>query len=406
MRQKAAQVMASCPWLLGLLVLHTVARALRGSLSEKPMMFFTPLLLLGANCRAADVEKTAKVCPNMAGNIDRSANGQCAALTQTLSMSGASGGVEIIFPARSGEQHWHNAFYVSIPKCGSSTFVRFGGVRLDTSGARPFMGFRPYPKARTSFFTIVRDPLQRFISAYYELHHRKAFSCSLLGGRCWASVGESPLALTHLPEKATILNLAQVLERLEALVKWIEQDGFFDAHLALQVYYLQKQRPAAQRETSPTKLPRGYHFLADDEIVPLDHVYDLHCLDEAVMATNITTRRSTNDPTTHHTFNMHEHTAYTQHVGGAPLALNSSMLPPPLARRVCELYEADYCCLGLAMSPECEGFVPGCGAGAGPCAMRGSVKALLWHHRKLCERNVRLVYHDYICVHCTFFATV
>lgn len=337
-------------------------------------------------------------CVNLASRIDRSMGGQCPALYNTLTMAGASGGALVVFAAYNQNDGWHNSYFVGIPKCGSATMLRFGGVRLDISGARPFMGYRPYPKAATKFFTAIRDPLQRFISAYYELHHKKSYGCSVRysSSHCWALVGESPLALVARGEDLYIENLPAVLERLEALVAWIEKDGFFDIHVALQSYYLQRQlsqeelmeRVPVQRvpDDTLTNVPRGYKTLASYEIVPLEHVYDLKCLDRAIEDTNISTKLPTVDYTTHKIFHMHEHGSYTQHVGLQPLELQSKMLPGALARRICAIYEADYCCLGLEMSPECEGFVPNCEVGSGPCATRGSLKTVLWHHPHVCEK--------------------
>ena len=55
--------------------------------------------------------------------------------------------------------------------------------------------------------------------------------------------------------------------------------------------------------------------LASYEIVPLEHVYDLKCLDVAIEDTNISTKLPTVDYETHKVFHMHEHGSYTQHVG-------------------------------------------------------------------------------------------
>ena len=139
--------------------------------------------------------------------MDRSANGQCPILTHTLTLGGASGAPHIVYPA--GD---HNAFFVGIPKCASNTFVSgsvhkaFGGVNLGHDknySSQSFLGFRPLPGAPTSYFSIVRDPLQRFLSAYYELHHKRSFGCVAARPGCWVNAGMPPYSKSsELPLKS------------------------------------------------------------------------------------------------------------------------------------------------------------------------------------------------------------
>ena len=375
------------------------------------ILLYSLSICVGSSFFANALDDELSRCPNLAANIDRSMDGQCKALSETWTPHGlqSSAGPQIVFPAFLDKQNgWYNAFFVGIPKCGTSAISAMGGVRIDLTGAKAFGGYRPIPHKPTSYFTMIRDPLERFLSAFFETHLSGSFGCSSkvsshrrnhynakkAKAACWKDIGESPLTSKHTEG---VRNKTAILERLQALVEYVEHDGFFDVHLALQTYFMEYHAPERASASSMhsygdrhhltnSPLATQFELLHRYNIIPFDHVYHLRCIRKALQAMNISGKA---------------YSAGTDHPLGSlaqkmarkglrsEVMLRAADLPRHLALRICRLYQADYCCLGLPMSRQCDGFVPDCRPRKGPCLTKGSLARLRAHYeREVCSGSI------------------
>ena len=355
-------------------------------------------------------------------------NGQCPALANSYALS----------PGRAAHAVWgvhlnysqENVFFIGIPKCGTNTIAHMkGNKRLDVKGNSTysyekmdrFGGFRPFPDSTTTFFSIVRDPLERFVSAYHEIHHKKTFGCRIdRTGPCWAKEGLPPMdesrnaqpsSLSAEEDEASSFEganrtLAARMQRFMALLEFIESHGFFDVHFAPMVYYLQQRKQQSSQSSLSVQaaaaittlntgikkqkkaLPPFQQMRENYSIFPVDHLYTLECLPKAVTTLNLSAITESK-PQAFKTLNTR-----LQRLTKSGLrpddALNLGHLSDSIAIRICRLYQVDYCCLGLPMSRKCSGFVPDCTPRGAPCAMRGDVQQVRNPHppyTHLCPRR-------------------
>ena len=181
-------------------------------------------------------------------------------------------------------------------------------------------------------------------------------------------------------EKAA--QIEAMLKRFEAFLDVIETDGFFDLSIALQTYFLQQRKPLPAvingtrkmhllESNSSFKLRRmGEYF----EMFPLDHLYTVECIPRAMDVLNLTKKRTLSREGSSRTqWRSNSRTERIEKSGtNADMAFDIKHLPRSLAHRACRLYQADYCCLGLPMSPECDGLVLDCSTHGAPLAMRSA----------------------------------
>ena len=179
-------------------------------------------------------------------------------------------------------------------------------------------------------------------------------------------------------EKAA--QIEAMLKRFEAFLDVIETEGFFDLSIALQTYFLQQRKPLPAVINGTKKL----HLLEsnssfkvrrmgeDYEIAPLNYLYTLECIPRAMDVLNLTKKRILSRKGSSRTqWRSNSRAERIEKSGTHPdLAFDIKHLSRSLAHRVCRLYQADYCCLGLPMSPECDGFVLDCSTRGAPLAMR------------------------------------
>eukprot|EP00928_Gymnodinium_smaydae_P089342 TRINITY_DN7331_c0_g1_i7.p1 TRINITY_DN7331_c0_g1~~TRINITY_DN7331_c0_g1_i7.p1 ORF type:complete len:288 (+),score=29.51 TRINITY_DN7331_c0_g1_i7:330-1193(+) len=194
-------------------------------------------------------------------------------------------------------------------------------------------------------YTFLRDPVDRFLSAFGEMHKRgRQTNLTWYAGMPWASVGAAPGNCTS--EHDCRRKRTQVHERLAALVSALEQpwpEGRpFDEHLTAQTVYL--QRPT-------TKEPHGLLHLDFVGRYGDDISGELEELRSAMSRwrNHFATRTSTVSEERLHN---------VKHIRARNSSYAASLQPadldPDLRRRICALYVVDYCCLGLPISPGCE----------------------------------------------------
>jgi hypothetical protein len=298
----------------------------------------------------AHVGDAAGTCRNLADKIDRSAHGQCPSLLSTLSRGASIDSTKYAWPVIRGDGDWHNELNVQVPKVGSTSVSR---LQTSVMSVRKFTVAKdglPFPTGRISYFSFVRDPLERFVSAYYELHHTESYGCILHSKLCWASVGAAPT-----DRNATV---ADILKRVGALVSYFEAAGFFNAHLRLQVSFYQLP--------GPTVPPKGEWPLRQATTLPVENMWDLSCIDEALLAINLTHTMGNNTATRQ---SARVHHGRAERLRALP-RLNTSVLPTQLAQRICQMYTSDYCCLGIPVNPQCgDDFALNCSLGSGPCSV-------------------------------------
>jgi len=265
--------------------------------------------------------------------------------------------------------------YVAVPKAGSS-FLKaligrprtcaFGEMQCPTGKAPP-----PFVVPRrglvhrgvgTTYISIIRDPLERFVSAFYEMHHRGR--AKLPWARSWAAVGTAP---NH--ENATV---EAVVLQLEALVRWLEvsrdpdswmvEDNreyvtWMDEHLTAQTVFLLRkhQRVLTLPIDSILLHPHEYSRVAG---VRVGRLADIETFLAALVQQEPgfgeflpSLQMTSSSPISHNA-----RSSRTALAGFSPnlVNINTSHLPPALARRVCALYRVDYCCLGLSIPPVCQ----------------------------------------------------
>jgi hypothetical protein len=259
--------------------------------------------------------------------------------------------------------------YIHVPKVGSNTMKHLmRPSQLTGSFGELWCNGKPcdiynqtkikaeakvqHDRSRT-YFSLVMDPLERFVAAFYELHHRDHAIAAI--GACssspWAAIGSAPTRPDATADS--------VIKQLEALVSHLEQLGEkckhfgTDEHLTAQtVFFLSGANIS-------TTSPRQDVVL----LAPRDH---LRMNVRVAMLANMTTFVSA--------LALH-HPQLAKFLASAARGLGTtsnsrtpgtetmvdidvSDLQPALARRICALYRVDYCCIGLPLPAVCQPFPP------------------------------------------------
>jgi hypothetical protein len=109
----------------------------------------------------------------------------------------------------------YKLIYVGIPKTASTSMRHFMNIAKHGQSSIIYMGNLPEEKRDYRTFTIVRDPLNRFVSGVFEGIKR----------------GESPKNIRDLKSVSDIPKL------ITSFIDIIEKDGFTEVHTAPQVAY-------------------------------------------------------------------------------------------------------------------------------------------------------------------------
>mmetsp|Transcript_34155 Transcript_34155/g.72659 ORF Transcript_34155/g.72659 Transcript_34155/m.72659 type:complete len:613 (+) Transcript_34155:193-2031(+) len=228
------------------------------------------------------------------------------------------------------------AVYVFNGKVASSALRRTfsgnpGGI------APPQMGRSAYP--RLTWFSFVRDPLERLVSGFFEVHRygheRDACQDAPVdpgaqtgdpdgpgAGRGFCRFGINPLRAAANNEA----HRREVLNRFEAMVSDLEAGRFRNQHVESQ---------SARLLLRPDK-GGTVDFIGDFGDMEADWE-DLTILQESLFGAEFPPM-----PARRHVTSQNWYAVF-----------NISVLPWKLVKRVCNLYRNDYCCLGLPFPRRC-----------------------------------------------------
>lgn len=198
------------------------------------------------------------------------------------------------------------AVYMLTGKAGSSTIRTAVGFKKETC-------FPCQESADFTRFTVVRDPLERAISSFWEE-----------GWTCRQNATHRDTPHEYNPLKAA--HRTHVLHMFERFVNELERDSLCWG-------------PHEERQTRRLPDPSKY---------PMHWIGSLETLEQ----------------------DWHELANYKANVAGIQwpalppaqrvkpkrvhMLLNTTLLPPALAQRVCNVYKEDYCCLGLPVPDVCK----------------------------------------------------
>lgn len=161
-------------------------------------------------------------------------------------------------------------------------------------------------------FTVVRDPLERSISAFWQ----EGWTCK-----------QGPAAVNNPSQLASsISNRAHVLDMFEGFVSELEKGSSCCG-------------PHAERQTH--RLPEPYRW-------PMQWIGNLGTLEQDW--------QELSEHKAEHSGIQWPELPSTQHLKPTNMhsLLNVTLLPAALAQRICEVYKDDYCCLGLAVPGMCK----------------------------------------------------
>eukprot|EP00403_Amphidinium_massartii_P043577 CAMPEP_0178455518 /NCGR_PEP_ID=MMETSP0689_2-20121128/45955_1 /TAXON_ID=160604 /ORGANISM="Amphidinium massartii, Strain CS-259" /LENGTH=303 /DNA_ID=CAMNT_0020081565 /DNA_START=290 /DNA_END=1199 /DNA_ORIENTATION=+ len=189
------------------------------------------------------------------------------------------------------------------------------------------------------YYTFLRDPVDRFFSAWQEIEFRIASREGMSGGE---GAGLPPASSHGTPEEKSL-----VLKRMEALLVAMEQSTSewpsshvpFNEHLTAQTAYLAQVHPLST--FSPWwNPPSNMHHLFPEsaKLLRLDFVGHVQQLDAAVA--NVVREMNKH-------FQWDIPLESSSRRKGAAGGFSKDDVPEDLLQRICSLYKVDYCCLGL-----------------------------------------------------------
>lgn len=279
------------------------------------------------------------------------------------------------------------AMYVNVPKGGSNEvkivlqetggngtdhiFVgEFGEKICEVDGKQQFCGCHddehevPQQSIPLFYYSFVRDPLDRFISAFYEMHIRDR-----VHDKQWSNVGISPYDAGEDAKK-----MEGAVQRLEALVAYLESGGHVDdEHMTAQTVFFQKWHSSltdyhdAKQSTGSlnddiwnceirNQLLHGDMLDApwEFEMLSLDYVGQTQCMTEGLA--DVIRAVNSSEPLIfkQDSIDIVGRTAPANVKSEVSKRLFWAAMNGTLRQRVCDLYWVDYCCLNLPVPSECK----------------------------------------------------
>ncbi|MBW3020094.1 sulfotransferase family protein, partial [Candidatus Woesearchaeota archaeon] len=128
----------------------------------------------------------------------------------------------------------NNLIYIHIPKCGTSSVKKM--FKLKTEDYFKYKTLNPDLKKKYKMFTVIRNPLDRFVSSFFELLERKRSKEN--NSTIMNKLRTKLLSLIKRNKKKEFHKSNNLIKNFKIFLEIVEED-FFDIHVFPQSKFLE-----------------------------------------------------------------------------------------------------------------------------------------------------------------------